>query len=787
MRSLLVAVTPVIALLVVACSSGTKKPAIENEVAADVSSDAVSADGISPDSPQPDGKLLDTDLEPVDVDPWADIEICQPQCTGKQCGPNGCGTVCGYCDEGKICNDDGLCISEPGKPCAKLEECYPQACDLALGVCAPCSDDAQCAPAGEVCDEATGMCAECGTDADCMEGFGCQDHECKQLPCPAFPCPAGSTCDEATGTCIECKSDDDCAPNHHCVNAVCVPPEECESSKDCALDEVCDKVLLLCVECTIDADCPEGHRCTDNVCELILLCASDKDCKEYGKVCDKSVGECVDCLSDLDCALTSWCQGIHCVADICDQAAVWPACLDGDVVSCSQNGNQITLVTDCIEGQFCEAAECKPWVCAPDAPGCDGNSAFVCNADGSGYLQFVECGEKKGCSGGVCKDIVCEPSKLVCLDELSLLDCAEDGTSFEVTPCLPGTFCDAVTASCVPWVCSPDLPSCNGMQVVTCNPFGSAWIDGADCAAANQVCLAGKCVDCDPACGDKTCGPDACGGVCGTCGMQQACFAGYCIDTACSGECVGKTNAAFQCAADFCFPGLVSSVTVQAPLGDAVAEMWEAASMYGTAGTALVPKGGSSLVYLVTGHPYAEDHNDQMPPSNCTGDPFTSSSACDVVQADVEITAPPGALGFSVDFVFLSREWTVQQQVYNDRFYMVLTAPTTTGGAPQVVNYVECVNPGKYTAFVKDGKAWCYIGALADLQEPVNAPTTPITGTSFATSTGWMRTSWPIAAGEKFKLRFHVQDTTDAKFDSAIVVDNFQWITSAFTPGTKKL
>ncbi len=792
MRKLMVVFLPALALIVGSCSSGSKGPVIEADLAADVASDVATADGVPlpPDSLGPDGATPDSlpgDVQPQDIDPWADADICQAQCTGKQCGPNGCGGVCGLCDEGKICNDDGLCINEPGKTCTKLEECYPQACDLALGVCADCTDDAQCAPAGEVCDEGSGICAECGTDEDCEEGFGCKEHACTQLPCPESPCAPGTTCNETTGLCVECLADGDCPANHHCVDDVCQPPKTCESSKDCELDEVCDKDLLVCVECSIDADCPQGFRCTANVCEIILVCTSDKDCKQYGKVCDKAIGECVDCLTDLDCPPDKWCSAAKCLPDVCDQAAAWPACLDGDVVTCSANGNLASLVTDCIDGQFCEGAECKPWLCTPDSQGCNGNAAFVCKSDGSGYLQVVECGEAKACSGGVCKDVVCEPGKVACVDELSVITCSADGTTFEVAPCPQATFCDAGTGLCIPWVCTPDQPTCNGTVVQTCNSFGSAWVTGLDCAGTNQICSAGQCVNCDPACGGKQCGPDACGGVCGVCGKQQECLAGFCVDIACSGECVGKTSAAFQCGADFCYPGLVSSVGVAAPQGDPVNDMWEAALMYGTAGTALVPKGGSSLVYMATGYPYSQGHDDQMPPNTCTPDPFTSATACDVVQADVVLTAPAGAVGFSVDFVFMSREWTAQGQPYNDKFYLILTAPLTTLGAPQVVNYVECVNPGKYTAFTKDGKAWCYIGALADLQEPVNAPVTPITGTNFATSTGWMRTSWPIQAGEKFQLKFHLQDTNDARLDSALVIDNFQWILSPFTAGTKKL
>jgi hypothetical protein len=46
-------------------------------------------------------------------------EICVPQCTGKQCGPDGCQGSCGACDEGKVCSTTGVC----GQPCNTVTEC----------------------------------------------------------------------------------------------------------------------------------------------------------------------------------------------------------------------------------------------------------------------------------------------------------------------------------------------------------------------------------------------------------------------------------------------------------------------------------------------------------------------------------------------------------------------------------------------------------------------------------------------------------------------------------------
>ena len=35
--------------------------------------------------------------------------VCVPDCTNKECGDDGCGGNCGFCDKGKFCSADGVC------------------------------------------------------------------------------------------------------------------------------------------------------------------------------------------------------------------------------------------------------------------------------------------------------------------------------------------------------------------------------------------------------------------------------------------------------------------------------------------------------------------------------------------------------------------------------------------------------------------------------------------------------------------------------------------------------
>jgi hypothetical protein len=109
---------------------------------------------------------------------------CNPQCTGKDCGEDGCGGSCGVCSgQGNLCVD-GKCQCTPqctGKQCGE---------DGCGGVCGSCG-------CGEVCEAS--QCVlhacdgqECGLDPDgcgvacgsCQEGFTCDKGKCLPLCSP---------------------------------------------------------------------------------------------------------------------------------------------------------------------------------------------------------------------------------------------------------------------------------------------------------------------------------------------------------------------------------------------------------------------------------------------------------------------------------------------------------------------------------------------------------------------------------------------------------------------------
>jgi hypothetical protein len=85
--------------------------------------------------------------------------------------------------------------------------------------------------------------------------------------------------------------------------------------------------------------------------------------------------------------------------------------------------------------------------------------------------------------------------------------------------------CSFDTAQCC-------LPACSGKQ---CGPDGCGGVCGT-CSGAT-TCSSGQCV-CVPSCSGKQCGSDGCGGTCGTCASGTSCSNGKCV---CTPNCGYKT------------------------------------------------------------------------------------------------------------------------------------------------------------------------------------------------------------------------------------------------------
>ena len=275
----------------------------------------------------------------------------------------------------------------------------------------------------------------------------------------------------------------------------------------------------------------------------------------------------------------------------------------------------------------------------------------------------------------------------------------------------------------------------------------------------------------------------------------------------------GASLAAMACAAEIsCNADAFQGQGLDSPTGDDLAGAWEAVAHFGAASNDLTPKAGTSYALLATGPATGTSHTTDLSGWDSWSDPYSSSDACyDVAEWTVTLKAPANAKGFSIDYVFFSEEYDdFVGTEYNDKFYILMQAPQTTGNQKRVINFTDCRDPASYHDLtgaqcpLASGYC-CYIAINTALSEccwydgcPDGTWTTDIAGTGYScagsqfadsasagSSTGWLTTSWPIQAGETFTLTFHVHDTSDGIYDSEVLLDNFRWRSTATAPGTE--
>lgn len=75
---------------------------------------------------------------------------CQPRCTGRTCGSNGCGGTCGTCPSGTTCNANGTCSSGGGGGGGDSCGSCLSSCRGISGCCTGCGCICQ-SPCGGVC------------------------------------------------------------------------------------------------------------------------------------------------------------------------------------------------------------------------------------------------------------------------------------------------------------------------------------------------------------------------------------------------------------------------------------------------------------------------------------------------------------------------------------------------------------------------------------------------------------------------------------------------------------
>lgn len=303
----------------------------------------------------PSCKTFDTCCKDYDA-----LCLCTPDCTGKECGSNGCGGGCGACPDAKpACGADGKCTDKCTPQC-KGATCGPDGCGGTCGACATgstCAWTQQCVPSTWQCDP--GYYAD-KIGCDC--GCGAPDPDCKTAGTTVYGCPAKVACGES-GVCSTAK----CLANAECKNQWCVgklfqggakfagtcanplptasaPGQPCQFDLQCAT-ELC--VGGLCRQyCKQDADCPPYQAC------LGLATSSSAGAQGFAGVCAAIAGSLSPCKAQADCKPNAE----QCVA-YTDPATLGPKYL------CSAL-NQVAFGASCANkacpaGHLCIAAKLK--------------------------------------------------------------------------------------------------------------------------------------------------------------------------------------------------------------------------------------------------------------------------------------------------------------------------------------------------------------------------------------------------------------------------------------------
>ncbi|MFH1533022.1 MAG: hypothetical protein ABIK09_20040 [Pseudomonadota bacterium] len=213
----------IVSLAVCACAGGRAPAADQTSLvdAGPVDGGARAPDAVVVDSRGDIGADLDVPSRSVDVGP-----VCIPNCTGKTCGDNGCGGVCGGC---------------PEAPCIE-SHCDEGICVLAMLESEGCFIDGKCWEALRL-----------NPENQCQACVG-------QTPFMWWKSPFDG-----------CEDGDPCTLNDSCKNEVCTSgvAKDCDDGNPCTHD-LCESVSGDCLHDPVDgpeAACDDGDSCTADLCD----------------------------------------------------------------------------------------------------------------------------------------------------------------------------------------------------------------------------------------------------------------------------------------------------------------------------------------------------------------------------------------------------------------------------------------------------------------------------------------------------------------------------------------
>lgn len=203
--------------------------------------------------------------------------VCTADCSGRECGSDGCGGSCGDCDatENETCGPYGLCVCAPlsceqgGWACGDWDDgcggtvsCPPCAAGFSCtqGVCLGCQPDCEGKRCGS--DGCGGDCGDCDSfpNSYCTPDFDCG---CKPSDCESLGAECGRF-DDGCGAELSCPT---CGRGQRCEDGVCVDCEPDCANRQCG-DDNCGGT---CGDCQEGWMCLASGQCTMKVVDITQM------------------------------------------------------------------------------------------------------------------------------------------------------------------------------------------------------------------------------------------------------------------------------------------------------------------------------------------------------------------------------------------------------------------------------------------------------------------------------------------------------------------------------------
>lgn len=175
---------------------------------------------------------------------------------------------------------------------------------------------------------------------------------------------------------------------------------------------------------------------------------------------------------------------------------------------------------------------------------------------------------------------------------------------------------------------------------------------------------------------------------------------------------------------------------------------------------------------------------------NCNQAPWIN----DDIGLEVKLRAPTNATGYSFDFDFYSYEFPHYVcTAYNDQF-VALVDPPPMGAINGNISFDSKTNPVSVNlaffsvcdpANIGNFAHYCVLPDVCPTPPMPYCPSgaSQLEGTGFtvfstqdAGATSWLKSQAPVQGGQELSIRFAIWDTGDVQFDSAVLIDNFQWV-----------